>query len=187
MSSFVRNAGRMCSVDSCERPAHCKGMCQMHYLRLYKTSSIEAKTPVDRLRSKYIVNVSTGCWDWLAYVNSDGYGMFKHKGMMTLAHKASYELLAQAVPDNFELDHICHNRKCVNPDHLRVVTHTENVWNRIKPVSSTGVVGVSVRDSGKFRATLIRNGKVIFRKQFDSLSEASSAVKKARHEFEVGQ
>ena len=162
MSGLVRNAGKTCSVNSCERPAHCKSMCQMHYLRLYKTGSLEAKSPLDRLSSKYMVDDSTGCWNWLAYINPDGYGMFKHKGMMTL----------------------CHNRKCVNPKHLRVVTHTVNVWNRIKPVSSTGVMGVSVRESGKYRATLTRNGDVIFRKEFETLSEATAAVEKARYEFE---
>ncbi|WP_080400140.1 HNH endonuclease signature motif containing protein [Enterobacter hormaechei] len=184
MSGLVRNAGKTCSVNSCERPAHCKSMCQMHYLRLYKTGSLEAKSPLDRLSSKYMVDDSTGCWNWLAYINPDGYGMFKHKGMMTLAHKASYEILVKNVPDGFELDHLCHNRKCVNPKHLRVVTHTVNVWNRIKPVSSTGVMGVSVRESGKYRATLTRNGDVIFRKQFETLSEATAAVEKARYEFE---
>ena len=109
MSGLVRNAGKTCSVNSCERPAHCKGMCQMHYLRFYKTGSLEAKSPLDRLSSKYMVDDSTGCWNWLAYINPDGYGMFKHKGMMTLAHKASYELLVKNVPDGFELDHLCHN------------------------------------------------------------------------------
>lgn len=185
MSGFVRNAGKICSVTSCDRAAHCKGMCKLHYLRLYKTGSLDAKTPTDRLRSKYLADESTGCWNWLAYVNPDGYGMFKHKGMMTLAHKASYELLVKSVPDGFELDHVCHNRKCVNPDHLRVVTHTENVWNRIKPVSSTGVVGVSIRESGKYRARLTRNGNVILCEEFDTLSLAASAVEKARCEFEV--
>ncbi|EPJ4423568.1 hypothetical protein MMK50_004548, partial [Enterobacter cloacae] len=63
-------------------------------------------------------------------------------------------------------------------------THTVNVWNRIKPVSSTGVMGVSIRESGKYRATLTRNGDVIFRKEFGTLSEATAAVEKARYEFE---
>ncbi|WP_409250117.1 HNH endonuclease signature motif containing protein [Enterobacter hormaechei] len=156
----------------------------MHYLRLYKTGSLKAKSPLDRLRSKYMVDESTGCWNWLAYINSDGYGMFKHKGMMALAHKASYELLVKNVPDGFELDHACHNRKCVNPKHLSVVTHRVNVWNRIKPVSSTGVMGASLRESGKYRARLTRNGDIILQKEFETLSEAMAAVEKARCEFE---
>ncbi|EPH7480733.1 hypothetical protein ACXWZO_002561 [Enterobacter hormaechei] len=40
------------------------------------------------------------------------------------------------------------------------------------------------RESGKYRATLTRNGNVIFRKEFGTLSEATAAVEKARCEFE---
>ncbi|AXA00438.1 hypothetical protein CSB67_3391 [Enterobacter hormaechei] len=45
-------------------------------------------------------------------------------------------------------------------------------------------MGVSIRESGKYRARLTRNGDIIFQKEFETLSEATAAVEKARYEFE---
>ncbi|PRW43035.1 hypothetical protein CSC04_3735 [Enterobacter roggenkampii] len=45
-------------------------------------------------------------------------------------------------------------------------------------------MGVSIRESGNYRARLTRNGDIIFQKEFETLSEATAAVEKARCEFE---
>ncbi len=44
-----------------------------------------------------------------------------------LAHRVVYELLIGLIPENMELDHLCRNTWCVNPDHLEPVTHSENI------------------------------------------------------------
>ena len=69
------------------------------------------------------------CWLWLGSVNADGYGNFgsERRGPIVKAHKFSYELHHGPVPDGLELDHLCHVRRCVNPEHLEPVTHAENV------------------------------------------------------------
>ena len=68
------------------------------------------------------------CWNWGKPCFPHGYGIMKlENGRMQSAHKWIYEHLVGEVPDGYELDHLCRNRNCVNPDHLEVVTHQVNM------------------------------------------------------------
>ncbi len=79
------------------------------------------------LGEKYIVNSETGCWDWKVALNSGGYGTVSVNGKSKLAHRHLYEIYKTEIPKGLYLDHLCRNRKCVNPEHLEVVTFVENV------------------------------------------------------------
>ncbi len=72
--------------------------------------------------SRYEVQ-KDGCWNWLPALNNSGYGCFK----LTSSHRASYEIHIGPIPDGLDIDHLCRNRKCVNSDHLEVVTRRENL------------------------------------------------------------
>lgn len=83
----------------------------------------------DRFEGKYLVNAATGCWDWTASKNL-GYGQIGAGGRGNgplFAHRVSYEKHKGTIPPALVVDHVCRNRGCVNPDHLRLLTRGENV------------------------------------------------------------
>ena len=77
----------------------------------------------ERFMSKISKNV---CWNWLGADNGAGYGEFHYEGRSERAHRVSYELHVGPIPKGLVTDHLCRNRRCVNPDHLEVVSLVEN-------------------------------------------------------------
>ena len=73
------------------------------------------------------VDKTDSCWNWKFGKISGGYGEFYFNGKQIMAHRFSYELHKGKIPEGKELDHLCRNHSCVNPDHLEAVTHKENI------------------------------------------------------------
>ena len=88
-----------------------------------------AKAGVSFEFKKYYRISKSGCWLWLHYVNASGYGYWTKliNGRRHLAHRVMYESRYGKIPTNLQLDHLCRNRRCVNPDHLEPVTARENI------------------------------------------------------------
>jgi len=77
-----------------------------------------------RIRAK-IAPADSGCWEWTGYCCVKGYGkVYSTRG--TLAHRVVYEALKGQIAPGLQLDHLCRNRKCVNPCHLEEVTAKVN-------------------------------------------------------------
>ena len=73
------------------------------------------------------VEKTSNCWNWTASVDTNGYGQFISAGRNCRAHRVAFELLKESIPTEKQLDHLCRNKRCVNPDHLEIVTGRVNV------------------------------------------------------------
>jgi hypothetical protein len=67
------------------------------------------------------------CWLWKSCITKQGYGKFRFQNKFITPHRFAYELIKGKIPKDKEIDHLCRNRKCCNPEHLEAVTHRENI------------------------------------------------------------
>ncbi len=118
---------RTCGVLGCEARTWRRNWCCSHYNRwLTHGDPLGGQYPrgVDeRFWAK--VDADGDCWEWTGYRTAAGYGEF-WRGRPEKAHRVSYELLVGEIPDGLQIDHLCRNRCCVNPDHLEPVTQIIN-------------------------------------------------------------
>lgn len=73
-------------------------------------------------------DAKTGCWNWIGSIHkSTRYARLRWHGKDTHGHRVSYELFNGEIPKGLQIDHLCRNRQCVNPEHLEAVTRYENI------------------------------------------------------------
>ena len=82
---------------------------------------------IERLISKVDWKSEGSCWDWLGTINEYGYPKISIENHPRRAHRISYEAFIGPIPKGLDLDHLCRNRKCINPKHLEPVTRKENL------------------------------------------------------------
>ena len=74
----------------------------------------------------------TGCMEWAGGVNKDGYACCAKYGLFesNLVHREVYRLSTGQTPE--VVMHVCDNRRCINPTHLRGGTHVDNLRDKVK-------------------------------------------------------
>ena len=176
---------RTCSIEGCEKKCHGRGYCPAHYWKWRKYGDplgSAARTPPE-VRFWAKVNKSGECWEWTGSRHPDGYGQFWPGIKSGKAHRFSYELAKGPIPKGAQVDHICHNRACVNPDHLRLVNHKQNVENRVgaRRDNKTGIRGVGYHAlSGKYRARVCHLEQNYDFGLFETAEEAAEVARQAR-------
>lgn len=120
-----------CAVGGCVKTVQARGLCAMHYARALRAERGIAAPEKNRVGvdplTKIIARCEIGlCWSWQRGQSSSGYGVVAYGGRNHYTHRAMWELLIGPIPAGMEIDHLCKNKLCCNPEHLEPVTPRVN-------------------------------------------------------------
>jgi hypothetical protein len=77
---------------------------------------------------------SDRCWMWTGATDKFGYGQVRIRGTKHYVHRWSYEQRNGAIPAGLVIDHLCRVTSCVRPDHMEVVSPSENSRRAVHPL-----------------------------------------------------
>lgn len=81
---------------------------------------------------KYKID-NNDCWNCISHKpNNFGYPTIKINGVNYKIYKVFYEKYKHSIPNNLVIRHTCDNKLCINPNHLILGTHNDNVQDRVQ-------------------------------------------------------
>lgn len=141
----------ICSIPECGRFADGgRGWCKKHYMRWYSRGGDPAEVLMYSYRSddpailrkrfdqKWRLDTATGCWQWISSTSKPwkqydySNGEFVLKGRKMKAHRMAWSIYRGEIPVGGYILHRCNNGLCVNPDHLYIGDHQQNMLDMMK-------------------------------------------------------
>ena len=188
----VDNTIRICSIDGCENVHRARGFCSAHYNRFWRhgdplgggpTPNRILGTVQDRFKH-YARWHESGCLVWTGTIMHKGYGTIWDGNKNIRAHRYAWEEVNGPIPSGKVIDHVCHNRACVNVEHLRLCTVTENnqYLSGARAGSKSGVRNVYPSGKG-WHVKMIKDGKNYSFGTYSSIEHAAEIAEQARAEL----
>jgi predicted XRE-type DNA-binding protein len=122
----------------------------------------------------------TGCWNWTGSIFDNGYGRITIDGKNALAHRVSYTHFFGSIPTGLQVCHKCDNKRCINPDHLYVGTHNDNmrdVANSDVQKGENNGQAILTQSQVLEIKTHIRERKIVYRKIAEMYGVSRQAIK----------
>lgn len=181
----------ICYFDGCIKTKadlkFVRGYCINHYNRLRVSGELPSAvdqyaTAEESLRERS--EQQGECLVWTGSKNQKGYGRLANRGRLESAHRVAYELSTGPIPAGMEVDHICFNRACVEPSHLRLADRSSNTQYRrgAQPNSKSGIRNVHEKNGKWFVRLKVKQKNRIWG-PFDTADEAKSEARRRREEF----
>lgn len=120
------------------------------------------------------------CLEYSGCIGAEGYGVFWMQGKSQSSHRASYMLNVGEIPTGKSVLHKCDNRKCINPDHLYLGTHSENM----RDARERGRTAIGDRHPSKTHPYSFKRSNAIFSDKdcIDMFLSGTHPKKLAKHE-----
>lgn len=177
---------KQCSIHGCDRTGKIRrGMCATHYSRWYRTGDpiTDGRFVPREVAFSNFTKWVEDCLIWTGSKVDAGYGQIRVGRKMMLAHRYSWERTHGRIPDGLVIDHICHNPSCVNIDHLRIASVSQNSSHRsgaTKDNKSSGIRNV-YRSRHKWRVVIQKDGKAHRFGVYESVEEAARVANRERN------
>jgi hypothetical protein len=175
-----------CSIPDCADEYYGQGYCSKHYQRWYKhgdpLSLLSFADPKEALLNRTQRN--GGCLTWTGSKDYSGYGTILISGKTYRVHRYVWEQKNGPIPEGMQIDHTCWNVACVNINHLRIATPSQNSAYRSSASSnsSSGLRNV-YKDGSKWKVQVKKEGVLHYLGRFDCPKEAAKVAENARQDL----